>query len=150
MDIKKISADFQFIGSRIARFSIETNSLNMKKSKVTVNLDVDYNIIEISEKNEKYVGIINYIVDIKATSQKSTLFKICLNMEGMFAGNSNKINKEQFRNMLELNGVATLSHLSRSYILATTSMSGINPPVKLPMINIHKLKEAKNKEKAEV
>ncbi|MCL0100564.1 preprotein translocase subunit SecB [Peptococcaceae bacterium] len=150
MDIKKIAAPFQFIGSRIARFSIETNNLKIKKNKATVNLDIDldYDILELSEKNDTFFGVISYIVNIKALLQKSILFEIYLNMEGAFRANSNKIDKDQFKDMIELNGVAVLSHLSRSYILTITAMSGINPPIKLPMINIYKLKETKNKEKS--
>ena len=37
---------------------------------------------------------------------------------------------------MELNGLATLSHLSRSYIIAATSLAGMNPPVKTPRANI--------------
>ncbi|MBP2072856.1 hypothetical protein [Thermoanaerobacterium butyriciformans] len=33
--------------------------------------------------------------------------------------------------------------LSRAYILTVTSLSGINPPVKLPIINIFKLIQQK-------
>ncbi|TCW34436.1 hypothetical protein EDC21_11826 [Thermohydrogenium kirishiense] len=36
-----------------------------------------------------------------------------------------------------------LSILSRAYILTVTFLSGINPPVKLPMINIFKLIQQK-------
>lgn len=50
--------------------------------------------------------------------------------------------------MLELNGVVTLSQLARAYVLSVTSLSGINPPVKLPMINVLALRDKKkNKEK---
>jgi hypothetical protein len=45
--------------------------------------------------------------------------------------------------MLELNGLTTLSQLSRAYILSVTALSGITPPVKLPMINIFKLRQQK-------
>ncbi|WP_231968927.1 hypothetical protein [Thermoanaerobacterium sp. RBIITD] len=45
--------------------------------------------------------------------------------------------------MIELNGLTTLSQLSRTYILTVTSLSGINPPVKLPMVNIFKLIQQK-------
>lgn len=50
--------------------------------------------------------------------------------------------------MLELNGLTTLSQLSRAYILTVTSLSVINPPVKLPMVNIFKLMQQKKNNEA--
>ena len=74
-----------------------------------------------------------------------TRIKIDLTMEGAFIGNIQKLKKEDFANMLELNGLTTLSQLSRAYILSVTALSGITPPVKLPMINIFKLRQQKKK-----
>lgn len=69
--------------------------------------------------------------------------KIDLTMEGAFIGNIQKLKKEEFINMLELNGLTALSQLSRAYILSVTALSGITPPVKLPMINVFKLIQQK-------
>ena len=52
-------------------------------------------------------------------------------MEGIFVGNPQKLNIEQFKEMLELNGVATLSQLCRAYILSISALSGISPAIKL-------------------
>lgn len=69
-------------------------------------------------------------------------------MDGLFLGNPKRLSKENFMDMLELNGVVTLSQLARAYVLSVTSLSGINPPVKLPMINVVALREKKkSKEK---
>lgn len=69
-------------------------------------------------------------------------------MDGLFLGNPKRLYKENFMDMLELNGVVTLSQLARAYVLSVTSLSGINPPVKLPMINVVALREKKkSKEK---
>lgn len=82
---------------------------------------------------------------VRAKIKKSILFKVRLKMEVIFSGNPQKQTKENFENMLKINGVATLSHLSRSYIISVLSLSGINPPIKLPMINIYNLNEMKEK-----
>ncbi|WP_223814627.1 hypothetical protein [Thermoanaerobacterium thermosaccharolyticum] len=78
----------------------------------------------------------------------SKLLKINLTMEGVFVGNTQKLKQEDFLDMLELNGLTTLSQLSRAYILTVTSLSGINPPVKLPMVNIFKLMQQKKNNEA--
>ncbi|NLU48387.1 MAG: preprotein translocase subunit SecB, partial [Syntrophomonadaceae bacterium] len=64
-------------------------------------------------------------------------------MEGAFAGNAEKLGHQRFTDMLEMNGLITLLHISRAYLLSVTAQSGINPPVKLPMVNVIKLREKK-------
>lgn len=143
---KQILADFQFVGNRVADFKIQTKDIEAKQLKAQINYDFDYNIEEIKELEDRYVGRIKFIIIIKAKVKNSILFKISLTMEGAFIGNIKKLNKESFIEMLELNGLATLSQLSRAYILSVTSLSGINPPIKLPMINIIKLRQNKKKD----
>ncbi|ABR49271.1 hypothetical protein Amet_3132 [Alkaliphilus metalliredigens QYMF] len=145
MDSKKVLADFQLAGNRVSNFSIETKSLDTRSNTVDLNYDIDYNILEIIEDEERYVGLLEFIIIVKAKIKNSILFKINLKMEGIFIGNPKKLTLEHFEDMLELNGIATLSHLSRSYIISVSSLSGLNPPVKLPMINVHKLRELKDK-----
>ena len=145
MDLKNSIADFQFIANRVSNFALETKDVDQKGEKVKVNYDIDYNIVEVKEDEKLFVGKLEYIVVIKAKVKNKILFNIKLNMEGIFAGIKNKLSQEDFKNMMELNGIATLSHLSRAYIISATSLAGINPPVKLPMINVHILREMKKK-----
>ncbi len=64
-------------------------------------------------------------------------------MEGMFTGNNDRLSREKFMEMLEINGLVNLLHLSRAYLISVTAQSGINPPVRLPMINVLILREEK-------
>jgi len=66
-------------------------------------------------------------------------------MEGAFKSES--LDEAMFKQMVELNGLVTLSQMSRSYIQSVTAQSGINPPVKMPLIDINRLIELKNKDK---
>lgn len=145
MDSKKIAAEFQLVKNRVSSFSIESKILDTKGKSVTMSYDIDYNIREIQEDEEAYVGLLELIIKVRAKIKNSILFKVSLNMEGVFQGNSKKLTMDNFEDMLELNGIATLSHLSRSYIMSVSSLSGLHPPVQLPMINIHKLRELKEK-----
>ena len=92
---------------------------------------------------DRYIGEIEFIVFVKAKIKNSILFKIDLKMRGLFIGNPQKLSEENFNDMLELNGVVTLSQLARAYVMSVTALSGINPPVKLPMINVISLREKK-------
>lgn len=145
MELKNTIANFQFIANRISSFTLETKDVDLKGEKIKANYDIDYNITEIKEDEKLFIGKLEYTVVIKAKVKNKILFKIQLAMEGIFSGGKNKLSEEDFKNMIELNGIATLSHLSRAYILSATSLAGINPPVKLPMINIHLLRKMKNR-----
>jgi len=145
MDTSKVLADFQFLKNRVSKFSVDYKAIDLKEKSTLINCDIDYNVIDFIEDDNKFIGILNFVVDLKAKTKSSVLFKMHLTMEGTFAGNSKKLNIEQFKDMLELNGVATLSQFSRSYISSVSALSGINPPVNLPMINIHALREFKLK-----
>ena len=142
---KDITADFQFLGNRVSKFVIETKDIDVKGAKIPLDIAFDYNVINIHEQEEKFIGFIEFIVVIKAKVKNATLFKFNLNMEGAFAGNTKKITIDAFKEMVELNGIITLSQLSRAYILSVSALSGINPPIRLPMINVMKLREQKTK-----
>jgi preprotein translocase subunit SecB len=144
MDSSKILADFQLVKNRVSKFSIDTNAIMNKEEKAIVNYDIDYNILRNVYEDGKYTGLLEFIVRVNAKIMDDSLFNIIMIMEGVFIGNPNKLSEEQFKNMLELNGVATLSQLSRAYIISMSSISGLNPPVKLPMLNIHDLIYLKN------
>lgn len=140
---KEILADFQFAGNRVSSFSIETKDIETKGAKANVSFDFDYNTKAFEETEEKYIGELEFIVSVKAKVKNAILFKIDLKMDGLFLGNPKRLSKENFMDMLELNGVVTISQLARAYVLSVTSLSGINPPVKLPMINVVALRDKK-------
>ncbi|KRQ86534.1 hypothetical protein ABG79_01743 [Caloramator mitchellensis] len=147
IDSNNILADFQFAGSRVSNFSLETKQVSKKNERVNLSYEFDYNILNIEEDEEKFFGIIEFLVCVKAKAKNSILFKINLTIEGAFVGNKGKMNNVDFERMLKINGTTMLSQLSRSYILSVSALSGINPPVKLPMINIFSLvKEKETKE----
>ena len=140
---KEILADFQFAGNRVSSFSIETKDIQSKGAKANISFDFDYNIKAFEESEERYIGELEFVVSVRAKVKSVILFKIDLRMDGLFLGNPKKLSKENYMDLLELNGVVTLSQLARAYVLSVTSLSGINPPLKLPMINVAALRDKK-------
>jgi preprotein translocase subunit SecB len=143
MDSKKIQADFQFVASRVSHFSLETKDIATEEIPVRIDSDIDYNILNIEKNENNHVGVIEFTAEIKSKVKKSYLFKISVKMEAIFVGNPHVLTDETFKNRLELNGVATLSQMCRSFVLSTTALAGINPPIKIPMVNIQKLRDLK-------
>ena len=145
MDINDIKSDFQFIGNRIVEFSITTKNSNPGKLEVTY--DIDYNVNNINEKDKMLIGTLDFFIKIKGKSiDGSVPLSINLIMEGGFIANKDKINTELFKDMIEKNGLIVLSQISRSYIIGVTSLSGISPAIKIPMINVFSLIKKKKSE----
>ena len=142
MKDKDVIADFQFLGHRVSKLVLDTKLVE-EKGPSNVSFDFDYDVMELVEEDNRFLGIIQLIVQVKAKIKNKVLFKIDLKMEGAFAGNAEKLSHQRFTDMLEMNGLITLLHISRAYLLSVTAQSGINPPVKLPMVNVIKLREKK-------
>ncbi len=144
MKTEEIFAEFQFLGNRVSSFNLDARVTDVKTQRAELSFEFDYNVKAIEEHDNKLMGIIEFIVKAKATSKRKLFFKIDLVMEGAFACNTRTDVEDKFQEMLEINGLVTLSQISRAYILSVTSQSGI-PPVKMPMINVIKLRERKEK-----
>ena len=142
---KEVLADFQFVANRIAKFALETKDNDIKGAKAQVSFDFDFNILQLDTTEERYIGILEFTALIKAKVKKSILFKSNVQMEGIFVGNPKRLSVDKFKEMIELNGVATLSQLCRAYIMSVSALSGISPPIKMPMINVFSLKDKKGK-----
>lgn len=138
-----VSSDFIFFGNRVNSFNLITNRINTKGQRVNVSFYFDYNVEDIQRGEDKLAGVIEFIVKARATVKKRILYKVELVMEGAFGCESKQLSDEKFLEMLEVNGLITLSQISRAYIISVTSQSGITPPLRMPMINIMKLREMK-------
>lgn len=90
---------------------LKLRDIKTNEFKVKVTYDFDYEIKEIKELEDRYVGYLEFITLIKAKVKNAIFFKIDLTMEGAFIGNIQKLKKEDFANMLDLNGLTTLSQL---------------------------------------
>jgi hypothetical protein len=92
----QVLADFQFVGNRVSNFKIETRDIKTNEFKVKVTYDFDYEIKEIKELEDRYVGYLEFITLIKAKVKNAIFFKIDLTMEGAFIGNIQKLKKMIF------------------------------------------------------
>jgi len=142
MKEKEVVADFQFLGNRVNKLVVKTKLLQ-EKGRPEISFDFDYNVDEIVEEDNVFFGILQLIIQVKAKIKNRVLFEIELVMEGGFTGNPERLSIDKFAEMIEINGLITLLHISRAYLVSVTAQSGINPPVRIPMINILKIREAK-------
>jgi preprotein translocase subunit SecB len=142
MNSKEVLADFQILGSRVSKLILDTRIIE-EKGRADVSFDFDYEVSEVEEEGNLFQGILKFMIKAKAKVKNKMLFKIELETEGAFAGNAEKLSREKFIEMLEINGLITLLHISRAYLTSVTAQSGINPPVQIPMVNVLKLRKMK-------
>jgi len=138
-----IALKFQFIGNRVDRFILETKRVDTRNQKRTVSYEFDYQIVEQKESEGKRIGILLFTVRARAKAGENVIVRLDLAMEGAFVGSAKELSVEQFTDLLESNGLTMISLISRAFILSATSQSGINPPVKLPIINVIALRDKK-------
>ena len=143
MKTDKIVADFQFINNKVIEFSIKNSLLNTKGKKIKVDYDMDYEIVSCNEVVDGYLGVVDFIVNSIGKIEENETFNIHLKMRGNFIASNSNLALDKFSEMLEVNGSATLSQISRAYITSVTSLSGI-PPINLPMVNIYTMKKYKD------
>ena len=146
MKSSEVVSELVFLGNRVITFNLSTNMVDIKAQPVNISFDFDYDIKELKHEAGNSFGLLDYIVKVRASVKRKVLFKIDLVMEGAFR--SETLSKKDFKSMVEVNGLITLSHISRAYIVSATAQSGINPPIMLPMVNVHKMMEAKTQNAA--
>ena len=135
MEQKNVQALFQMQDSYIKEFSIQTLKKIFQKDDLNINGQLGFRIISIEEKEEKFIGQIELINDIKITQKNEECGNIHISMIGLFIGTKTlEYDKNKFEYMLKLNGATTLSHLIRAYIYSVTGLSGM-PQITTPMIN---------------
>ena len=100
------------------------------------SLDVTHKVlsIEVVENDNKISGIIE--VNIKASlSSGKQKYVISLSIEGCFEAPSD-VGEEDFRTMLQVNGITSLYSIARGFVQSTTSQTLIAGNVLLPMFNV--------------
>jgi len=81
----QVLADFQFVGNRVSNFKIETRDIKTNEFKVKVTYDFDYEIKEIKELEDRYVGYLEFITLIKAKVKNAIFFKIDSSVKSLFS-----------------------------------------------------------------
>ncbi|EHR36010.1 protein-export chaperone SecB [Helcococcus kunzii] len=139
MNVDNALADFQLIEYKVVEFDLQNLLIN-KTETINVNYNINFDHSEVEKNGEFYVSILNFKIKINGYNEEflSEKFNISFSISGAFSGKVEKLNLDTFEKMLDLNGVALLSQISRSYISTITNLSGM-PTINLPMINFNKL-----------
>lgn len=142
MDINNHIADFQFSGKSIKELSVTNDFVNTNDSDdFSRTVDVDYEIKDISERENRKVAIMYLFVNTSvARDEKSTKIKYVV--EGCFSVSSNT-SDEDFITMLSVNGCTALYSIARADIVSISSHIFNSGKIVLPMVNVWELVNAK-------
>lgn len=145
--MSNIISPFQMKKNRVVSFEFRQREAAEEYESRKVSFTADYNMSDILETNEIMQSELHLLIQMDGrTDTDRELFQLRLDMMGVFEGNSEKIDRERFLNMLKVNGLSTLMQLSRAYVTASTALSGFVNPIHFPMINVYELVKMKEKE----
>lgn len=145
MDINEVKSDFQLLATSIKKIDFQNNFVyfNNENEDLVRNMDASYEIENIrrDDADDTIMGTISLNVVITLSDNESEM--ICdLIIQGCFYISDNQ-DIDQFKNMLQVNGCATLYSIARGIILNITSQACFGAHILLPMINLFRLKETK-------
>lgn len=135
--VDKYLADFQIIGSSIKTLKIKNDFISLGSGKnFKRKLDISHSITSIgSIENDTMLSgtiVLNIKVNISANKNK---YNLDMSIEGCFKG-PQQIGEEQFKKMLQVNGLTSLYSIARGFIQSTTAQTLSIGSVLLPMINV--------------
>lgn len=145
--MRGIIAPFQIRSYKVKQFELTQYEINDDYEQVNVNLSANFNDHDFQEGNI-YFSKLDLMTSIQGiTDNDQKVFDIYLIMQGDFSGDPKEISKEQFIEMLKLNGVSTLMQLSRAYVTSVAALSILPMTLNFPMINIFELNRQKKNNK---
>lgn len=143
-------ATIQLLGTSIKQLKIENDFIYFRDDDETEKeIDVQYQIEDIVVDEEEHVllGTILLMIDIQIKRQEEQM-KLELAIQGGFTTlklDEPEKNRESFKKLLSLNGCASLYSIARGIVSSVTSQAFMGETIMLPMINVFKLKEEKEK-----
>lgn len=147
MNVNNVISEFQFIGSSINRLSVSNDFVVFPDSStLDKNIDVSYDILEISKDDDNIWGTIDLYIECNISdcnsneNETDNVCAISLSINGCFTDNSS-LDENTFKKRLSVNGCAALYSIARSFIMSVSSQLSVNCNITLPMINTFKLVE---------
>lgn len=145
-----IKSNFQFIGSCILRIDLKNDLLFLPEAdELKLVMGAEYEINQIEYTDDRILGTVTLEVKARAKKKKSSQqMSVKIYIQGCFTDSAD-ISETSFREMLGLNGCATLYSIARAQIINLTSQAMNGGQLILPMINFFEMKKIKDKKESE-
>lgn len=143
MDLDNIVADLNFVSSMI--HNIEADCHIKKIEDVAQRrFGIDFKCDKPIENDKAKIGNLLLIVEVIINDNKENTDHIKFTVEGKFSS-SNSLSDEEFLTLLNINGAAALYSIARAKFEVISGLIYPDGKFVLPMINILKYYEEKNK-----
>lgn len=148
MNAKEFESSFQFLGSKVNKFS-QTNDFYSMTADMDLDrtIDIEYSTSSIDEKDSRFYGALTLYIKIdvkeKQRNNPKKKYKGTLEIVGFFAANR-EIGKETFAKMLEVNGCASLFSVARAFFISVSAQSMLDGQITLPLLNIVNMSKKKS------
>ena len=143
MDVSKARSDFQMIGSRIISITLKNDFVEIPDDeKVRRRIELSHTIREREEEEdfcddaEMHQGLVVLTVKVDIRRGKDK-FKLNLEIEGFFVAPLTGYTREGFREMLGINGIASIYSIARATAASISALAFPGGSVILPMINVY-------------
>ncbi len=135
ININEILADFYLVGCSIRNLEIN-NNLILLTGKEKMQLGIGVEPVYQGVNEGKHSGNVSMQIDISAEKKDDPSKKanVAVTIEGIFNAPA-EMEKDQFVQMLSINGAAALYSIARGKIEAITSNSFANGKIEIPIVN---------------
>lgn len=131
--MKEINAKFQLLDNYVKKYTLEVERRIPENAEIEMNGKISFQLINIEETEEELIGEIELDNKIELVEKNEIQGRIEIQMGAIFSADKG-IDKNEFEEMLKINGSTTLSHLTRAYIASNTALSSM-PKITMPLIN---------------
>ncbi len=137
MNTQDFEPPFQFVGSRVLKLTQTNNFLYLTDKELNRKVNVEYEIKNISRKENDLFGLLHLIIDVelKERGKSKNQYKCHLVIEGCFVCNED-IGEDKFYKMIEINGCASLFSIARAFLISISSQSVLEGKITLPLLNV--------------
>lgn len=139
-------AQFQNEHYEILKSTFYSPRMRSNQERFQLQYEYDYEIGTIENFGENgFRGVIKFDTKAYPKEEGEDAIIVDVSMFGIFNGSGENMQRENFEQLLELNGLTFLTQIMRAHIITVTSITGSNPLI-MPMINVNKLIESKKRD----
>ena len=142
MDVNKMKSPFRFMASHILELHIDNTYIKLDDSPNNHKyVDVSHEIPEIVEQDDGWIGLVELTIKVNISEDNDSAddmppskYALDMRIEGGFTAGKD-MPKDDFEQMLHVNGTAALYSIARGFIISTSSQTLVGGQVVLPLLN---------------
>lgn len=145
MEANKMMSPFRFMASHILELHIDNTYIQLDDSPINQkSVNISHKVPEIVEQDDSWIGLVELSIKVNISENNEEIvdvppskYSLDMKIEGGFTAGKD-MPKEEFEQMLHINGTAALYSIARGFIISTSSQTLVSGQVVLPLLNFTK------------